>query len=96
MELGGTAKKRALGLLTGGPFTLYTRWQPVFRSGRFFAFARSEGGEWLHETLVREGLARIYTEGAALPDGTTKKKRESRLRQVEAEAKRTGTGGWGM
>jgi hypothetical protein len=36
------------------------------------------------------GLARIYTEGAAMPDGTSADDREKELKKLEAEAKRRG------
>jgi endonuclease YncB( thermonuclease family) len=95
VELGAEAKKRVIKMLAGTPFTVFTSWQPVYRSGRFFAFLRLENGAFLHQWLVGEGLARIYTEGAAMPDGTSADDREKELKKLEAEAKRQGAGGWG-
>lgn len=95
VELGAEAKKRVIGRLAGSPFTVFTKWKPVYRSGRFYAFLRLDNGGWLHEWLVGEGLARIYTEGAAMPDGAGVGEREAQLKKLEAEARRRGAGGWG-
>jgi hypothetical protein len=74
-----------------------TRWQPVFESGRFYAFIFfDDTGEELSESLTREGLSRIYTEGTDLPDGRKKADFERHLKKLEAEAKKAKRGGWGL
>jgi endonuclease YncB( thermonuclease family) len=87
-------------LLNSRPFTVHTRWQPVFDSGRFFAFVFIEEGggrtEELSESLVRAGLCRIYTQGANLPDGRREKEFERHLRALEREAKARKQGAWGF
>ena len=49
----------------------------------------------LEETLVREGLVRIHTKGADLPDGTPVKERLKQLRELEKDAKQARRGAWG-
>ena len=95
VEIGRLAKSRARDLLADRPFTVHTRWDDPFGDRRYHAFVAPEGGPWLHETLVREGLARLHTKPAGLPDGTPAKARLSRLRELEAEAKRAQRGAWG-
>lgn len=80
--------------LTQRPFTVYTKWQGVFNSGRHYAFIVFPDGEDLSAKLVREGLARIHTTGTTLPDGRTASRYEKELRELEAGAKRSRLGGW--
>jgi len=69
----------------------------VFESGRHYGFIFFEDtGEELSESLVKEGLARIYTEGTNLPDGRKKADFERHLKQLEAAAKKAKRGGWGL
>ena len=42
------------------PFTIQTRWRPVYGSPRYYAFVSTADGNDLAELLVRNGLARIY------------------------------------
>jgi len=77
------------------PFTVYTKWQGVFDSGRHYAFVVFPDGEDLSAKLVREGLARIHTSGTPLPDGRTVAEYEHELRMLESEARADRRGGWG-
>lgn len=95
--VGQAAKKWTAGVLGGGRFTVYTRDEKVYSGPRLYAFVEVEEGgrkRWLHELLVEQGLARIYTQGAALPDGTSVAVRKRVLRGVEQVAKKAGKGGW--
>lgn len=94
VEIGYTAKKRVLAKLHSAPFTVFTKWEPVFESGRYFAFVQLPDGQWLHEWLVTQGLARIYTKGETLPDGTSVSRRKKQLHALEAEAKKARRSGW--
>lgn len=69
MAIGQRAQSFAHKLLTAQDFTIHTKWQSVFDSGRFYAFVIFADGEDLSAKLVREGLARIHTGGTTLPDG---------------------------
>ncbi|MCW1922247.1 thermonuclease family protein [Luteolibacter arcticus] len=95
VEIGQRAKSRAHDLLAGKPFTLHTRWDDPFGDRRYHAFVAPEGGPFLEETLVREGLVRIRTKPADLPDGTPVKERLRQLRDLEKEAKQAKRGAWG-
>lgn len=91
---GVQAKEFALGLLQKGPVTVETRWEPVYDSGRYYAFVKA-GSQDLAEALVSHGLARIYTKGVDRMDGTTNRVQRSRLVQLEREAKVKRRGAWG-
>lgn len=96
VEIGQRAKARVHDLLGGKPFTLQTRWDDPFGDKRYHAFVAPDGGPFLEETLVREGLVRIHTKPADMPDGTPVKERLKQLRELEKEAKRAKRGAWGM
>ena len=91
--LGLDAKDFVDDLLRRNEFTIYTRWEEVYDSGRFFAFVEVDG-QLLSEWLVRRGLARIYTRGVNLPDGERFSDQRDDLREMEREAREAGRGGW--
>ena len=94
VALGAEAKRRVRELLSEAQLTLHTRWDDPFGDRRYHAFVELPDGGWLHEWLVREGLARIHTKGADLPDGTSRRAQEKRLEQLEAAARQAGEGAW--
>ncbi|WP_367875352.1 thermonuclease family protein [Luteolibacter sp. Populi] len=96
VEIGARAKARVHELLGKGSFTLHTRWEDPFGDQRYHAFILPSGGPGLDETLVREGLARIHTKGAELPDGIPTKARQAQLRELEGQAKKAKRGAWAM
>lgn len=96
VEIGKRAKSRVHSLLAGRPFTLQTRWDDPFGDRRYHAFVAPDGGPFLEETLVREGLVRIHTKPADLPDGTPAKERVKQLRELEKQAQRAKRGAWGL
>jgi len=82
-----------------GEFTVITQWADA-RGGkqkRFFGLVRNKSGEMLSESLVRNGLARIYGMPTSnrWPSGTIPRTYLSRLKQHERNAQRTLTGIWG-
>lgn len=90
---GVRAKEYAHAFLQKGPLTVETRWEPVYDSGRYFAYV-SVSGQDLGEALVREGLARIHTKGVERMDGTTNRAQRDRLYKFEREAKAARRGAW--
>lgn len=95
--LGMSAKKFTLALLEKTPFTLATRNEEVYDSGRFYCHVSLpyEGKtRWLDEILVSKGYVRIITQPADLPDGTKAETHRNLLRKMESEAKRNRVGGW--
>jgi endonuclease YncB( thermonuclease family) len=96
VEIGSRAKDVVHVLLGSGGFTLHTRWDDPFGDRRYHAFVITPDGKPLEETLVSKGLARIHTKGADLPDGTSQKAYQSRLRRIEDEARQARRGAWGM
>lgn len=95
VEIGSRAKSRVHDLLSSGNFTVHTRWDDPYGDRRYHAFVLPAKGPGLDEVLVRDGLARIHTKGAVLPDGTPAKSRAGQLREIEREAKRARRGAWG-
>ena len=99
LAIGKEAKTAVRDLLSAAPFTAATKGQEVFDSGRIYSFVlvtSDDGERYLHELLVERGLVRIYTEGARLPDGTSRMEQEKRLRSLERDAKGSGRGAWGL
>jgi endonuclease YncB( thermonuclease family) len=76
------------------PFTIFTRWRPVFGHQRHFAIVVTASGDDLAELLVSRGLVRIYGTRTPLPDGRDSQAYLARLRQLEEQAKQHGLGGW--
>ena len=93
VALGLDAKDYVDDLLRRNEFTIYTRWEEVYDSGRFFAMVEVDG-QFLSEILVQRGLARIFTKGVNLPDGERFKDQRDDLRAMEAKAKAAKLGGW--
>lgn len=80
-------------------FELSTRREQVYKSGRVYGLVKLQhNGEdrWLHELLVEQGIARIYTEGSDLPDGTKLNKQKQKLKKLERAAKAARKGAWGL
>lgn len=99
VEIGKRAKALALSLLSAAPFTLHTEWDDPFGDRRYHSFVElTHKGKkrFLHELLVENGLARIHTKGAPLPDGTSKRKQETRLFDLQQAAKTKEAGAWGL
>ncbi len=76
------------------PFTVQTRWRPVFDRTRHYAIVSTAEGDDLASLLVRNGLARIYGTRTVLPDGEDSRSYLGELSSLEAQAKRGGLGGW--
>ena len=96
-ELGQAAKRWTNEVLGSGSFSVFTRGEKVYDGPREYAFVEVETGDgkrWLHELLVEQGLARIYTQGARTPDGASERNQEKRLKELERGAKQAGRGGW--
>ncbi len=99
VEVGKKAKAFTLGRLKSAPFTIFTEWDSPFNDRRYHAHIQvMEKGEvrWLHQLLIKQGLARIRTKPADLPDGTSAAKERENLRRLEGEAKRGEIGVWGL
>ena len=95
--VGKSAKEFTLELLKKSSFTLATKNEEVYESGRFYCHLQlpHEGKvRWLDEILVSKGLVRIITQPADLPDGTRADAHRSLLRTMEAEAKKRKVGAW--
>jgi endonuclease YncB( thermonuclease family) len=81
------------------PFTVWTRWRTALgRSalGRVYCIVLDSTGTDLNESLVHNGLARIYGTRTALYDGRDSRAYLARLAELEAEAKGERKGAWGF
>jgi endonuclease YncB( thermonuclease family) len=95
VELGKVAKDFTAAALQK-PFTIQTRWRPVFGPTRYYAIVVTADGHDLNELLVSAGLARIYGTRTPLPDGRDSREYLAHLHALENEAKAAKRGGWGM
>lgn len=96
IKLGREAKELAVSMLKNEKFTVFTKWEAVYGGDRYYCFLQMEDGEWWDEILIGHGLARIHTQGAATPGGSSRKAHEKRLWRIEEDAKRRRVGAWGM
>lgn len=98
VEVGKLAKKYTLDLLAKARFTIFTKWDSPFNDQRYHAFVQVTSGDkpqWLHELLLRKGLARLKTKPAPLPDGTSVEDQRRTLEMIRQQAIRGKLGGWG-
>ncbi|HEX8076727.1 MAG TPA: thermonuclease family protein [Chthoniobacterales bacterium] len=93
VELGRQAKEFTARALSK-PFTIWTRWRPVFGPTRYYALAFTADGEDLGELLVRNGLARIYGTRTPVPDGRDSRVYRAHLMALEKIARDQRLGGW--
>lgn len=99
VEIGKKAKKFTLDLLASRPFDLYTCWDSPYQDQRFHAFIRimQDGkSRWLDELLIEQGLVRIRTKPADLPDGTSAAQHLSLLKELQSHAKKSKAGVWSI
>lgn len=97
--IGRKAKDFTLHHLGKAPFSLYTKWDSPFNDKRYHGFIElTYGGEerFLHELLVEKGFARIHTKGAPSPNGTSERKQEDHLFDLQRAAKSRKSGAWGL
>lgn len=98
LAFGKDARAFTANLLRATPFTIFTRWERVFDSHRFYAHVSlptTQGAPAdLAEALVSAGLARIHTTGADHPLGPSERQQHQRLRSLERKAKAAGLGAW--
>jgi endonuclease YncB( thermonuclease family) len=90
----GQEAKAFTGAALQKPFTIQTRWRPVYGSARYYAFVFTADGSDLAELLVRNGLARIYGTRTPLPDGRDSRTYLATLAGLEQQAKSARLGGW--
>lgn len=97
VKTGKAAKAFTAKTLSGGPFTVWTRWRDALgrsKLPRYYAMVQV-GNKDLGELLVSAGLARIYGTRVPLPDGRDSRDYLGLLEKLQAEAKSAGRGGWG-
>lgn len=85
VELGQRAKHFTLDLLASQPFEIFTRWDSPFKDHRYHAHVQvMQNGHprWLDELLMEQGLVRIKTKPADLPDGTSAAQHLEKLRTL--------------
>lgn len=95
-QIGQDAKVFTKALLKKG-FDVFTKREFVFEPPRIHAFIQVKHGgkkRFLHELLVEEGLGRIYTKPADLPDGTSASRQKVKLKSLEKAARSAGKGAW--
>ncbi len=104
VAIGQKAKKFVEELLDGKSFTVYTYWEEVFSSDRYYGFVRLPGlKKFLGDELVAQGLARIHTKGPGskqkpvpTPDKKSFHQHRDNLYRIERTAKSAKRGAWGV
>lgn len=79
------------------PFTIWTRWRKALgrsKLGRVYCLIVDSTGKDLNESLVENGLARIYGVRAPLPDGRDSREYLAHLKEIEGKAKIDKKGAW--
>ncbi len=101
VEVGRRAKAYVREQLEGRPFTVYTYWEPVYDSGRYYGFVELPDGSDLGTRLVEQGLGRVHTKGPGskerpvpTPQGETFFQARDRLEAAAREARQAKRGAW--
>ncbi len=95
VKVGAHASTVTAAILSRGPFTIFTHFEPVFDSERFYAFVKpAKQNQWLFQTLIDQGLARIHTKGTKTPNGVSWQDTRRELKNREERAKQKKVGGW--
>lgn len=79
------------------PFVVHTRYARALgrsKTGRFYAYLTTHGGRDLGESLVEQGLARVYGKSGSAPDGRTGKAVRASLLDLQALAMLSRSGIW--
>lgn len=95
LRLGKEAGRFTERILSGGPFTVATKWEDArgnSRLPRHYAFVVTSQGD-LDELLMAEGYVRLY--GMKIDGGLGSRKYQA-LKKLEAEARRERVGAWGV
>lgn len=87
VEIGKKAKKRVESLLKDQSLTIFTKWEDPYGDKRYRAYIRLTNGRLLHERLVMDGLVRVHTKGADLPDGMPEASHQRHLEGMEKQAR---------
>ena len=96
VKIGKKAKKFSADLLKK-KFTVFTKWDDAKGSSkkpRYFAFVKTKSGNDLAESLISNGLARIYGMRVNHPEGDKAKEISKKLMKLEDTAKSKKLGGW--
>jgi len=103
VEIGQQAKAYTNSLLKGKLFTVYSYWEQVYDSDRYYGFVELPDGEYLGTKLVRDGLARVHTKGPGskekpvpTPDGSSFYQHRDMLDRLVGEARRSSRGAFGF
>ena len=89
VEIGKKAKERVEVLLKDQQVTVFTKWEDPFGDERYSAFIRLPSGQLLHERLTYEGLVRVHTKGADLPDGMPQSNHQRHLEGIESRVRQS-------
>lgn len=98
-RVGTAAKELVLNLLRNNEFEILTKWEDVYGPDRQYCLAivEWEGREvYLHELLMAQGLARLKTRGADLPQGRDFRSQRKYLSTLERLARDQKAGAWSL
>lgn len=103
VEVGKAAKIFMERELKGKTFTVYTYWEEVCDSDRYYGFVELPDGSYFGTKLIENGLARIHTKGPGskespvpTPDGKKFFEHRDMLESRERKAREAKRGAWGL
>ena len=95
---GREAREFAQELLRKQRFTVFTRWEKVLQTPRFYGFihleAVPEQRRFLSELLAARGFASVNELGRKLPNGVLEGAYRAHLRLLERTARESAVGAW--
>ncbi|MEZ5328550.1 MAG: thermonuclease family protein [Verrucomicrobiales bacterium] len=98
LETGIEAREFALKILRTRPFTVFTQWDKLLQSHRFYGMIQVTTNEgerrFLSEFLSNRGYAAIETVGRKLPNGVEENVYRTHLRGLEEVAQKARVGAW--
>jgi len=98
LAAGREAREFVHKLLQRNGFSVFTRWEKVLQTPRFYGFVHLEAttGErrFLSELLAGRGYAAVNEHGRKLPNGTPEEDFRAHLRDLERSARLSRVGAW--
>lgn len=98
-RVGAAAKDFVKTLFKEGGFEILTKWEDVYGPQRQYCLAivKWEGRDvYLHELLMTQGLGRLKTRGASLPQGRDYRDQKRYLSTLEKRARDQKAGAWSL
>lgn len=98
LETGAEAREYALKILRSRPFTVFTQWEKLMHSHRYYGMIQIQAAtherRFLSELLANRGYATLDSNGRNLPNGVEQEVYRDHLRELETVARKSSVGAW--